>query len=365
MGGAISVSSREGEGTQFHVQLPLPIGQAPIDEAVASAVQLPPLHILAADDVPQNLELLQVVMQRHGHQVVSASDGLQALQLRQTQAFDIILMDLQMPHMDGLQASMAIRAWEAEHQQPRIPVIALSASVLEQDRRASDAAGMDGFAAKPLEQHKLLQEMARVLQGRTASESGKHQPAAGASAVPAVLAHAAAESEVVDWHTGLQLWGSEAALRTAWSRFLNEQHSRVPELQSLSQHGDWDTALAVVHRMRGAAGNLALLRSAEVTSAAPALAPAAIAAEAGLSAAARTQVQEALQALTEALQGGEIDSEALQQLQQLLPEAMVAALQAAIDMFGFDQALQCAQALASSVSTSSDSERKPPHAAQA
>lgn len=56
---------------------------------------------------------------------------------------------------------------------------------------------------------------------------------------------------------------------------------------------------------------------------------------------------------------------ALQQLQQLLPEAMVAALQAAIDMFGFDQALQCAQALASSVSTSSDSERKPPHAAQA
>ncbi|WP_162777386.1 Hpt domain-containing protein [Comamonas kerstersii] len=166
----------------------------------------------------------------------------------------------------------------------------------------------------------------------------------------------------MDWHTGLQLWGSEAALRTAWSRFLNEQHSRVPELQSLSQHGDWDTALAVVHRMRGAAGNLALLRSAEVTSAAPALAPAAIAAEAGLSAAARTQVQEALQALTEALQGGEIDSEALQ---QLLPEAMVAALQAAIDMFGFDQALQCAQALASSVSTSSDSERKPPHAAQA
>ena len=234
MSGAISVSSREGEGTQFHVQLPLPIGQAPIDEAVASAVQLPPLHILAADDVPQNLELLQVVMQRHGHQVVSASDGLQALQLRQ--------------------------------------------------------------------------EMARVLQGRTVSESGKHQPAAGASAVPAVLAHAAAESEVVDWHTGLQLWGSEAA---------------------------------------------------------PALAPAAIAAEAGLSAAARTQVQEALQALTEALQGGEIDSEALQQLQQLLPEAMVAALQAAIDMFGFDQALQCAQALASSVSTSSDSERKPPHAAQA
>lgn len=233
MGGAISVSSREGEGTQFHVQLPLPIGQAPIDEAVASAVQLPPLHILAADDVPQNLELLQVVMQRHGHQVVSASDGLQALQLRQTQAFDIILMDLQMPHMDGLQASMAIRAWEAEHQQPRIPVIALSASVLEQDRRASDAAGMDGFAAKPLEQHKLLQEMACVLQGRTASESGKHQPAAGASAVPAVLAHAAAESEVVDWHTGLQLWGQRGSAAhgvVAFSERAAQPSARAAEL---------------------------------------------------------------------------------------------------------------------------------------
>lgn len=180
--------------------------------------------------------------------------------------------------------------------------------------------------------------------------------------MPAVLAHAAAESEVVDWHTGLQLWGSEAALRTAWSRFLNEQHSRVPELQSLSQHGDWDTALAVVHRMRGAAGNLALLQLHAVLTT---MENAARSKDCTAFDSKLPALSSGLALLAALLQGGAIDSEALQQLQQLLPEAMVAALQAAIDMFGFDQALQCAQALASSVSTSSDSERKPPHAVQA
>lgn len=83
-----------------------------------------------------------------------------------------------------------------------------------------------------------------------------------------------------------------------------------------------------------------------------------------LSAAAQAQVQEALQALTAGLQTGEIHSTALQHLQQLLPPASVAPLQTAMDMFDFDQALQCAQALQASVTMHSDSERKPPHAAQ-
>lgn len=403
MGGEISVSSREGEGTQFHAQLPLPIGQAPRDEAVANTTQLPPLRILAADDVPQNLELLQVVMQRQGHEVVQARDGLEALQLRQTQAFDLILMDLQMPNMDGLQASMAIREWEAAQQQARIPIIALSASVLEQDRRASDEAGMDGFAAKPLELHKLFQEMARVLHALC---PGKYGPQTDAQPVVQHEAQAAqptpAEDSVVNWSAGLQLWVNEADLRAAWSRFLNEQHNRVPELQALSHHGDWETALAVVHRMRGAAGNLALtqlhavlttmenaarsheeavfdaqlpqlssglaqvaalLRTTDVLPA-PSLAPVAMVSSTQLSAAAQAQVQEALQALTAGLQTGEIHSTALQHLQQLLPPASVAPLQTAMDMFDFDQALQCAQALQASVTMHSDSERKPPHAAQ-
>lgn len=164
MGGQISVRSQLGAGTEFLVQLPLPAGQAPERRLPAAhSATLPALRILAVDDVPQNLELLQVVMQRYGHSVALAHDGHEAVHLRQTQDFDLILMDLQMPHMDGLEAARSIRHWEATHGQRHIPIIALSASVLAQDRQNSDAAGMDGFATKPLELPKLMAEMARVL----------------------------------------------------------------------------------------------------------------------------------------------------------------------------------------------------------
>lgn len=406
MGGSIAVSSVEGQGTEFHVQLPLPVGQAPADEAVTSQHHLPPLRILGVDDVPQNLELLQVVMQRYGHEVVLANDGVEAVQLRQTQDFDLILMDLQMPKMDGLQASMAIRDWETQQQLAHIPIIALSASVLDQDRRACDAAGMDGFAAKPLEQPKLFQEIARVLRKHPGVQAVVQGGSTNAATLQASQAHAAADMEahapVVDWRAGVQLWGTETALRAAWVRFLDDQHSRVPELQALSEHGDWANAQAVVHRMRGAAGNLALLQlhallttmedraqrqdgtafqaqlpalsSAlaqvaallRVTEAASAQPEPVVAAEAQseLSTATRMQAQAVLQALTQGLHAGEIDSIALQQLQQLLPAQQVGALQASIDVFDFDQALVSAQALCLSLASDTDLERNLSHAAQ-
>ena len=379
MGGDIQVRSTVGEGTEFHVTLPLSPGQAPQAAALEPTTALPALRILGVDDVPHNLELLQVVMRRYGHTVELARNGLEAVQMRQRQHFDLILMDLQMPVMDGLQAARTIRAWEAEHAQTPVPLIALSASVLEQDRRASDDAGMDGFAAKPLEPAKLIQEIARVLhaQGKVPSLAHAQASEPRAAATPS---QRPMDGTVADWHTGLQLWGSEAALRAAWVRFMAEQHQRVQELHALVQSADWGTAAAIVHRMRGAAGNLALpvlhallgemennaahaqaaafaaqlpllsaalsavetlLQATEHGAVAPAVVPAA-----HLSPVAHAQVQQALRAVCSALQVGEIDSAALQQLRQCLPAAQTEALQAALDMFDFDQALQSAQALA-------------------
>ncbi len=77
--------------------------------------------------------------------------------------FDVVLMDLQMPGMDGLEATRRIRAFEQAQRRKAVPIIALSASVLEQDRRNARAAGMDGFASKPLEPARLFREMRRVL----------------------------------------------------------------------------------------------------------------------------------------------------------------------------------------------------------
>jgi two-component system, sensor histidine kinase and response regulator len=379
MGGEIQVYSQLGQGTEFHVSLPLPVGQAPQSSTQElPSTTLPALRILGVDDVPQNLELLQVVMRRYGHTVELAHDGQQAVHMRQSQHFDLILMDLQMPVMDGLQAARRIRAWEAEQAQTPVPIIALSASVLEQDRRASDDAGMDGFAAKPLEPAKLLQEMARVLH----TNAPVLRPAASAPQPSATLStNYPMDGSVADWHTGLQLWGSEAGLRSAWLRFMSHQQQRVQALHAQAQQGDWKAATASVHRMRGAAGNLALpalhsllgtmetsatqADSAHFAAQLPRLQAALSAVEAllhateqgarnaatapmpaPLSAMARAQAQEALQAVCTALQLGEIDSDAMQHLRQRLPHTQVAALQAALDMFDFDQALQAAQHLA-------------------
>ncbi|MEG1100452.1 MAG: PAS domain S-box protein [Comamonas sp.] len=384
MGGDIGIHSRVGEGTQFHVRLPLLVGEAPQSMVPTSIAPLPALHILCVDDVPQNLELLQVVMRRYGHTVDLAHNGLEAVHLRQTQVFDLILMDLQMPHMDGLEASRTIRAWEAAHAHTAIPIIALSASVLEQDRRASDEAGMNGFAAKPLEPHKLMQEIARVLHARTDPRSDT-----ATTAQAPVHTHHPMDGTVADWRTGLQLWGGPGPLRAAWARFMAEQQNRVPELHSLSQDGDWTTVAAIIHRMRGASGNLALLQLHAVleqmehdsrnsdtaafekqlpnlvaalahveallratepaASAHSSAAPACLTALSALSAPARAQMGEALERIACALQAGEIDGQALQHLCLLLPSADTAALQAALDIFDLDHALHCVRALAQSL----------------
>ena len=405
MGGNISVRSTLGEGTEFAVQLPLPVGQAPAAAETIAVNDLPTLHILAADDVPQNLELLEVVMRRYGHHVHVARDGAQAVHLRQTQHFDLILMDLQMPVMDGLEAARAIRSWEAAQGQAGIPIIALSASVLEQDRRASDSAGMDGFAAKPLEPIKLLQEMARVLHARAAPVLSANPSDAGLQTMPTPgpsMAPSPIDVRVADWHTGLQLWGNEAALRAAWVRFMAEQHNRIPELQHMAEHNDWEAACAVVHRIRGASGNLALPTlhhvvtrmedAARASDAAtflahlPALgtalahvegllramepAPDAIdptpqaGATSTLTSVDCRHAQTALQALTTRLQSGEIDNAALEQLATLLPAQQMTLLYAAIDVFDFDQALQAAAAIAQTLGSDLKPSQELPHADQ-
>lgn len=381
MGGDIQIRSQPGQGTEFHVQLPLPPGEAPQKMAVAEDVPLAALQILAADDVPQNLELLQVVMRRHGHTVHLAHNGMEAVHMRQSQHFDLILMDLQMPLMDGLEAARTIRTWETDTGTAPIPIIALSASVLAQDRQASDEAGMNGFATKPLEPHKLMLEMARVLQAQPAASTASSSPAH----VPLPM-----DGSVADWHTGMQLWGGQTPLRAAWARFMAEQHNRVQELHTLVRHNDATTACAIVHRMRGAAGNLALpqlhavlatlehaaknhdmaafdnqlpalgsalaqvealLRATDPASPRAAAMPATMPAQTpqtALSAAAQTQLLTALQTLAAALQNGEIDSDALQRLGQWLPVSDIQPLQAALDLFDLDQALHGVQQLMAS-----------------
>ena len=254
MGGSVSVESQLGVGSIFKVVLPLAAGEdvAALDDM--RLLELPPLRILVADDVAQNLELLHIVLTRQGHQVTLASNGEEAVSLALQQDFDVILMDVQMPVLNGLQATRRIRESEACSQSLRRPIIALTASVMQQDHHAALAAGMDGFALKPLEIPRLLAEIARVLGLQIKPEQDT------------VLASPVDEPPAIDWARGLSLWEDRSALLAAMERFIQDHQTTGRALAQQIELGQGAEAVQLVHRLRGAAGNLGLSRLQQASS---------------------------------------------------------------------------------------------------
>jgi PAS domain S-box-containing protein len=247
MNGEISVESRLGQGSVFHVQLPLPIGRKPAPVKIDLGYKvLPSLHILVADDVPQNLELARLLLEDHGHRVTTAKDGEDAVRRFMDGFFDVVLMDVHMPITDGLQATRRIREYERSVQRSPVPIIALTASVMAEDQRQARDAGMDGFAVKPLDANQLIGEIARTMRADRAAESDV--PAAGSPA----------GGPLINWHTGSALWGGEARLLRALRSFFDEFGERHALPAPDQPDADWEAAVFSLHSIRGAAGNLAM-----------------------------------------------------------------------------------------------------------
>lgn len=120
-----------------------------------------PLRVLVADDNPLNLRLATRILREMGHSGVLVGDGHKALEALRTQTFDLVLMDVTMPGMDGVEALKELRVREAGGR--RTPVIMVTAYDLPEDRRRLLEAGADGYVAKPLDGERLLAEMRRVL----------------------------------------------------------------------------------------------------------------------------------------------------------------------------------------------------------
>ncbi|MFD3263374.1 ATP-binding protein [Phenylobacterium ferrooxidans] len=184
MGGAIWVDSREGKGSTFTVELPLERGVAvAAAPAAASAGDNPEegaLRLLAAEDNPTNQQVLAAVMGSLGLDIDIVADGKLAFEAWRDGAYDLILMDIQMPVMDGIDAARAIRAAEREQGRPRTPIVALTANALSHQVEEYLAAGMDGHVAKPIEIAKLYEAISRAL-----NDAAQNAAAASAAAAAA------------------------------------------------------------------------------------------------------------------------------------------------------------------------------------
>jgi CheY-like chemotaxis protein len=121
-----------------------------------------PLRILLAEDNLVNQKLASRLLENQGHMVVVAADGAQALGTLEKQAFDLVLMDAQMPVMDGFECTAAIRRLE-ENTREHIPIIAMTAHAMVGDRQRCLEAGMDGYIAKPVHAHELFETIETVL----------------------------------------------------------------------------------------------------------------------------------------------------------------------------------------------------------
>jgi len=120
------------------------------------------LHVLVVEDNRVNLQLATRIIEKAGHAVAVAGNGREALVAVQGQTFDMVLMDVQMPEMDGLTATVAIRRREIETGSRRLPIVALTAHAMVGDREQCLAAGMDDYLTKPVKSHDLVAVLNRV-----------------------------------------------------------------------------------------------------------------------------------------------------------------------------------------------------------
>jgi CheY-like chemotaxis protein len=245
MGGKIWAESEPGEGTTFHVVLPLVLARfAPQQPRVRTAAALPPLRVLVADDVPQNQELLQLLLARRGHTMTAVGDGAAVVDWRpRTLRRDpdgLPDADHRRPHRHAHDP----RAGGKPAGRARVPIIAMTASVLAEHRRASADAGMDGFASKPVDWFALSHEIARVLGIGT----GHH-----ADDLPAQ------QRETLNRHAGLRRWsGKEDAYQEALAHFAAQHDDLGAALATLATAADYRALRMLAHRVRGVAANLGL-----------------------------------------------------------------------------------------------------------
>jgi two-component system, sensor histidine kinase and response regulator len=216
-----------------------------VAEAPATAAPGRHLRVLLAEDSVVNQKLAMYLLEKWGHQVTLANNGLEAVALVQAETFDLVLMDVQMPEMDGLEATATIRQREAEIQR-HVPIVAMTAHAMVGDRERCLSSGMDDYLSKPIRARELLAVIERVIAGEQKPSDGKHT------------------DSCIDWAVALdRLQGDRELLEELVGVIRQEAPRLFSEVRAAVERGDAAALRLSAHTLKGSLGNFAAARAVE------------------------------------------------------------------------------------------------------
>jgi PAS domain S-box-containing protein len=222
-------------------------GASPSAAARTRARARRPLRVLLAEDNPVNQEVALRLLERRGHSVIVAENGKQALTAIERHKFDLVLMDVQMPEMGGLEATQLIREKEkstGEH----LPILAMTAHAMQGDRERCIAAGMDGYLAKPIDPKSFLQTVEGISQRATQSETTPQE--AGSRDASSDAPRALDTKALLEWFSG-----NRKLLRSIVKTFRDDCPRMMARIRSALAANDANLLADGAHALKGSVGN--------------------------------------------------------------------------------------------------------------
>ncbi|MCA3245456.1 MAG: response regulator [Azospirillum sp.] len=248
MGGEIGVHSEIGKGAEFHFTLDLPLGTAPLAGAASDAEEtgLPPLRILLAEDNVVNQKVALGLLKPGGHAIDVANDGREALALATAKDYDVILMDMHMPNMNGIEAARAIRALPG----PRggVRIVAATAGALQSDVDRCLEAGMNAYIAKPI----VPEQLFAALRDAGAAVSAEETPQERLAKCDAVLDERTLDE--LEAQLGREI---VASLVDDYAATSDQLQADIAAARAAGDLAAWTRA---VHSLKSAAANMGLAR---------------------------------------------------------------------------------------------------------